>query len=295
MPGHLILGTRGSALALVQAHWMVDRIERLGWEVTLRVIRTAGDRIADRAFIPADGRGVFVADIEQALLEGAIDVALHSLKDLPADMHPGLAIAAVPVRADPRDVLVGRVAPTLATLPPGAILGTSSLRRRAQLTAMRPDLAIVDMRGNVDSRLRKLDAGDYDAICLAAAGLLRLNLAARITEYLDLVLPAPGQGALALQARADDYPLLDELSILIHDETDRAVRAERAVLAAIGGGCRVPLGALATIDDDMLTLVAVLGADDGSLLREEITATGDPEAIGRCLAERLLALADATA
>ena len=290
------LGTRGSALALVQSNWTAEQLRRLGAEVELITIRTTGDRIADRAFTPGDGKGVFVAEIERALLDGSIDLAVHSLKDLPAEMPPELQLAAVPAREDPRDVLVGDTAPTLNTLAPGAVVGTSSLRRRAQLLAVRPDLQVAEMRGNVDTRLRKLDEGQYDAICLAAAGLRRLGWAARITEFFSplLMVPSVGQGALALQTRRDDARLLDLLSTLHDEPTSQAIRAERAVLAALGGGCTVPLGVLATVREHEIHLISALCSPDGAhIAREELTGCGVPEDLGNQLAHRLLARAKA--
>lgn len=287
----LRLGTRGSALALTQSRWVADQLTAAGWPVILEIIRTTGDRITDRLFTPGDGKGVFVAELEQALLNGSIDFAVHSLKDLPGEMADGLVLAAVPAREDPRDVLVGRTAPTLDALPRGAVVGTSSLRRRAQLAANRPDLTLVDLRGNIDTRLRKLDEGHYDAICLAAAGLHRLGFAGCITEYLPFTtfLPAVGQGALALQARGDDARVIAALAELDDLPTHTAVRAERAVLAALGGGCSIPLGVIADAQEETLTLTAALYTADGALaLREEYAgAVARPEEAGAGIADRL--------
>lgn len=285
------LGSRGSKLALVQAHWTIDRLTELGVPVELQIIRTTGDRFAEQAVDTFTTRGVFVAEIEQALLRGTIDLAVHSMKDLPGETVSGLTIAAVPPREDPRDVLIGRVAPTLDALPTGARLGTSSLRRRAQLLAVRPDLAPAEMRGNVDTRLRKLDEGQYDAICLAAAGLHRLGLRDRITEYfpLSLVLPAAGQGALALQTRADDAELIAALAPLHDDITGRATHAERAVLAALGGGCAIPLGVLGTIEGAEISLTAALCSPEGEVIREQLRGAGAPEDLGLAMAQRLWA------
>lgn len=291
MDQQIRLGTRGSALALTQSRWVAVELTREGWEVSLDIIRTTGDRIADRAFTPSDGKGVFVAEIERALLDHTVDLAVHSLKDLPGEMTAGLMLAAISMREDPRDVLVGRTAPTLAALPAGAVVGTSSLRRRAQLLAIRPDLQLAEMRGNVDTRLRKLDEGQYDAICLAAAGLHRLGLAARITEYLDtaLMLPAVGQGALALQTRADDARVAAALQVMHHEPTARAVIAERTVLAALGGGCAIPLGVYAQADGPRLTISAVLCSLDGrTIIREHLAGEGDPAALGTQMAQLLL-------
>ena len=289
------LGTRGSVLALAQARGVAALLEAQGWSVALEVIRTTGDRttgdrITERAFTVRDGVGVFVAEIERALLDGQIDLAVHSMKDLPTAIAEGLAIVAIPRREDPRDVLISRTACTWEALPPGAVVGTSSLRRKAQLLAARPDLAVVDIRGNIDTRLRKLDAGAYDAVCLAAAGLHRLGLQKRITQYFDrqMMVPAVGQGALALQTRAEDQRVIAALVPLHHEATARAVHAERAVLAALGGGCGVPLGALAMVDGPRLSMIAVLGSADGSrLVRETLAGEGDAETLGNRVAEAL--------
>ncbi|MHB9132566.1 MAG: hydroxymethylbilane synthase [Armatimonadota bacterium] len=288
------LGTRGSALALAQSRWVAAEVEKLGVPVTLEIIRTIGDQVTDRPLEAIGVRGVFVKEIETALLTGAVDLAVHSMKDLPGEMTEGLTIAAVPPREDPRDVLVGRVAPTLDALPPGAVVGTSSLRRRAQMLAVRPDLQVADMRGNVDTRLRKLDEGQYDAICLAAAGLHRLGLGGRITQYFptELMMPAVGQGALALQTRADDAELLAALTPMNDAATFNAVRAERAVLAELGGGCSLPLGALAVIDGELIDLHAVWYLPESQrMLRDHLISGESPEKIGKAMAERLLAAA----
>ncbi|OPZ84560.1 MAG: Porphobilinogen deaminase [bacterium ADurb.Bin429] len=231
-------------------------------------------------------------EIEQALLDREVDLAVHSMKDLPGEMPDGLIIAAVPPREDTRDVLVGPLNQpvTLAALPTGARLGTSSLRRKAQILALRPDLTVLDMRGNVDTRLRKLDDGQYDAVVLAAAGLHRLGLAARIHEYLPspAVLPAAGQGALAIQTRTDDTKLITALAPLNDDDTMRATRAERTVLAELGGGCSIPLGVLATVDGSRLILRAALcNPTSDEIMREELAGDGTPEGLGREVAARL--------
>lgn len=288
------LGTRASLLALTQARWVAARLAHAGRVVELHPIHTTGDRIRERRFAPGDGKGVFVAELEQALLEGAIELAVHSMKDLPGEMPEGLLLAAVPPREDPRDVLVGRTAPALAALPPGALIGTSSLRRRAQLLAARPDIQVTDLRGNIDTRLRKLDEGRYDAICLAAAGLHRLGLAGRITEYfaLETMVPPVGQGALALQTRTDDARTRAALSPLHDEATARAVRTERTVLAALGGGCSLPLGVFARAAGAALTVTALLCSEDGArVIREQLSATDTPEEIGREIAARLRAQA----
>ena len=287
----IYLGTRGSKLALTQSQWVADQCAQLGLTVSLRIIKTSGDAAPEQPVERFSGKGIFVAEIEQALLRGEVDLAVHSMKDLPGDDVTGLTIAATPLREDPRDVLIGRTAPTLDALPAGAVVGTSSLRRRAQILASRADLHMAEMRGNVDTRLRKLEAGQFDAICLAAAGMRRLGLAAHISEYFDIetVTPAVGQGALALQTRADDADLLAALAPLHDDATGLAVRAERQVLAAFGGGCEVPLGVYTTAHAGALTMTAVLCSLTGDqVVREHLQGTGTPEALGQQMADILL-------
>ena len=234
----------------------------------IQAIRTEGDRLAHVSLSKIGGRGIFVKEIEHALLAGKIDLAVHSLKDLPSTLPSGLTIAAIPLREDARDVLIARNGLPLTALPPGATLATSSPRRFAQLRAARPDLRFVDLRGNVDTRLRRLHAGDFDAIVLAAAGVLRLGRGGEVTEYLplDLCLPAVGQGALAVEVRADDADLLKLLSAVDHPRTRAAVTAERAFLRTLGGGCRVPIAAYADVSPDgtMLRLHGRILAPDGS-------------------------------
>lgn len=293
------VGTRGSALARTQTEWVVRRLQQChpGLHVETRVIRTLADRVQD---VPLHGfreRGVFVKEIETALLAGEVDLAVHSMKDLPSDEPPGLTIGAVPQREDPLDALIvapGALSPEQGAIPlrPGAVVGTSSLRRRAQLILHRPDLRPVDLRGNVDTRLRKLDSGEMDAIVLAAAGLARLGLSHRITQKLPeaLVLPAVCQGALAIQCRADDAGLLALLAPLDDAITRACVRAERSLLATMGGGCAVPVGALARIHQGRLVLQGAVVSPDGCrLVRDVETGTPDePEHLGRLLGERLL-------
>lgn len=265
----LRVGTRQSALARAQTDWVVAALRQaqpsLSFEV--RFIVTEGDRTqGTNAPGPSWGTGVFVKELETALLRGEIDLAVHSLKDLPPAMTEGLAIAAIPAREDPRDLLVTRECATLAEIPCGARIGTTSTRRIAFLKAVRPDLQFVPLRGNVDTRLRKLQAGQCDALVLAAAGLRRLKLNAR-TAPLDLseLLPAPGQGALAIEARADDPAALEAVTSLHDSATAAAVQAERTLMASLGGACRSPIGALGVPGSDgSLTLHAAVAAPDGS-------------------------------
>ena len=260
--GHVLrLGTRGSPLALAQSGMIADDLRALGATVELVVVRTAGD---DRPPNTVWGEGAFVMALEAALVDGRVDLAVHSAKDVPTAEDPRLAIAAYPVREDPRDALVCREAGrTLATLPAGAVVGTDSPRRAAFLRAYRPDLRTRPLHGNVDTRLRKLAAGEADALVLAVAGLTRLGLAGRITEILpiEVALPAPGQGALAIEVRADDAVALPFVARLDDPATRAAVEAERALLRASGGGCRAPLGALAEVDGAAITIRGAAAAE----------------------------------
>lgn len=281
------VGTRGSTLAVTQTGWVVAQLRGLGAEVEVETIRTRGDAGGDRPIASLGRDGVFVRELEQALLDRRIDVAVHSLKDLPTAETPGLAIACVPVRGLPFDVLVTRSGGTLRTLPPGAVVGTSSIRRVMQVRAVRDDLVIRPLRGNVDSRLRKLDAGEYDGLILAGAGLERLGFAHRITEVLRPdehgFWPAVSQGALAVQIRADDAEAGSLVGRIDDPPTHAAVRAERACLAALAGGCLAPVGGWARFDPaGALVLGAtVLDDESGSVRRivAEGVATGDPAAV----------------
>ncbi len=258
----LTIATRESRLALWQAEHVRDMLAaRFGLEVKLLGMTTRGDQILDRTLSKVGGKGLFVKELETALEEGHADLAVHSLKDVPMDLPPGFALAAVLEREDPRDAWVSPRYATLADLHHGACVGTSSLRRLAQLTALRPDLRIEPLRGNLDTRLRKLDEGQYDAIVLAAAGLMRLGLSERIRTRFDVeqMLPAAGQGALGIEVRADDTGLRELLASLIHAPTWLAVHAERAVSRGLGGSCSMPLAAHATWQGETLHLAAALG------------------------------------
>jgi len=286
----LTIGSRGSQLALWQARWIQARIESMGFDCHIEIIHTTGDKITDVALSKVGTKGLFTKEIEEALLDGTIDLAVHSLKDMPTELPAGLTLAAIPEREDPRDAMVGG---KLAELAPGARVGTSSLRRAAQLRAIRADLDIRDIRGNLDTRLRKLDEILYDAIVLAAAGLRRMGWDGRITEVLEpeVMCPAVGQGALAVETRADGSEAQRICARLEHSPSRIAVTAERAVLAALGGGCQVPIGAHATIHDRVLRLAAVVVSPDGTqVIREEATGSVDEAAvIGRAVGEQLLA------
>ncbi|AEB11043.1 hydroxymethylbilane synthase [Marinithermus hydrothermalis] len=273
----IVVGTRGSALALTQTRWVVERLKEQ-WpeaEFKIKTIQTRGDRGA-----PPTDRDIFVKELEEALLRGEIDIAVHSLKDLPTEQPEGLVIASIPKRVDPRDVFIGRNGiRRLEDLPEGAVVGTSSVRRKAQLLAYRPDLVVRELRGNVDTRLSALGSGEFDGIILAAAGLLRLDLRNRIDAFIDpkIMLPAPGQGALALEVREGD-DIADELAYSIHHHpTDDRTTAERSFLHHLGAGCLAPVGALAHVEEDgTLRLEGVVVAPDGSsMIHGEIE--GDAE------------------
>jgi hydroxymethylbilane synthase len=283
----LRIGTRGSALALWQARWVASQLEAAGITASIEVIHTTGDRILDVTLAKVGTKGMFTKEIEEALLSGSIDIAVHSLKDMPAEIPPGLTLAAVPVRADARDAACGRL---LDSLPQGAKVGTSSPRRSAQLRALRPDLEILDIRGNVDTRLRKLDEGRYDAILLASAGLDRLGWGDRIVERFDpsRLCPAPGQGALAIEAREGSEAAQLAARLLDDEAARRAVTAERAVLLELGAGCQAPVGAHATPRNGVLHLDAVVALPDGSRLVRWSEEGGEPATLGRNAARRML-------
>jgi hydroxymethylbilane synthase len=290
----LTVGTRGSALALTQTESVIAalRVHHPGLDVHVTRISTKGDVMRDVPLAAIGGRGVFVDAIEEALREKKIDFAVHSAKDLPSRVPPDLAIAAFLERADPRDVLVSH-AGSLHELPAGARVGTSSPRRVCLIHDQRPDVETLDLRGNVDTRLRKLDAGAYDAIVLAGAGLLRLGLEARVTEWLpvDWMLPSPGQGALAVEVRADDAEVRDLVRPLAHARTETALRAERAFLARLGLGCAAAVGAFASFDEgERLLLRAMIGTPDGRSVRGyDVSNSEDAVELGESLADRLLA------
>ena len=267
---NLVIASRGSQLALWQARWVQARLAERGHDSRIEIIKTTGDKITDVPLAKVGTKGLFTKEIEEALLDGRADLAVHSLKDLPTELPPRLVLAAVPEREDPRDAMVGR---RLAELPRGAKVGTSSLRRAAQLRKLRPDLEVESIRGNLDTRLRKLDEGQYQAVMLAAAGLKRLGWAGRIAEILDpeQMCPAVGQGALAIET-CQDGAGLEACRALDHAATRAAVTAERGVLAALGGGCQVPIGAHARVGDGTLRVIGVVIAPDGSeLIRAEAT------------------------
>jgi hydroxymethylbilane synthase len=299
--GPLVIGSRGSKLALWQSNWVKSSLEDTvpGLEVTIEIIATTGDELSARPLPEIGGKGVFTRELEESLLEGRIDLAVHSLKDLPTVLPQGLDIAAVTKREDPRDaLLVGNHLRTrvsrLVDLPRGAHVGTSSLRRASQLRHLRPDLEIIDLRGNVDTRIRKLESGDYDGIILAAAGLSRLGLGSRIDVIIDTteMLPAVGQGALGIEAREGDLRVRELLTSLDDAATRRATEAERALLRSLGGGCAIPIAAHARIDaqEEHLILDAVVADVSGQrLIRRQVAGDATTAAeLGRSLAEAML-------
>ena len=289
------IGTRGSKLALWQANHVADRLRPLTAPrpVELVIIATAGDQVRDVPLAQIGGEGVFTKEIQRALLDGTVDVAVHSLKDLPTIPVAGLVLAAVPERGSTGDVFVSEKYRRFDELPPGAVLATSSLRRRAQALYRRPDLRLIDIRGNVETRLRQLHDGGMDATILAEAGLRRLGLGSAVTEVLDpaWMLPAVGQGALGLECRADDAETLAAVRRLNHLPTQRAVLAERAMLLALGGGCQVPMGAVCQVTGEVLSLRGAVVRPDGTQrIEAELSGPADaPEAVGRRVAEELLA------
>jgi hydroxymethylbilane synthase len=281
----LVIGSRGSQLALWQARWVQARLGEMGLESRIEIIKTTGDKVLSVPLSSVGGKGLFTKEIEDALFAREVDLAVHSLKDLPTEIPAGLQITAIPEREDPRDAMGGR---RLSELREGAKVGTSSLRRSAQLRRLRPDLQVESVRGNVDTRLRKLDEGQCESIVLAAAGLTRLGWSSRIAEFLDpeVMCPAVGQGALAVETRIGE----NECQSLDHADTRAAVTAERAALSALGGGCLTPIGAHARVEGEQLRLMAIVLSPDGAQSVSD-QAEGPARAaqrIGQQLGERLL-------
>jgi hydroxymethylbilane synthase len=283
----IVIGSRGSKLALWQAEHIAAALQALGTETRVEIIKTSGDKIQDVPLAQVGGKGLFTKEIDEALLGGAIDVAVHSMKDVPTELPAGLTIAAIPEREEPRDALIGR---TLEELKDGTRIGTSSLRRQAQLLAYRHQLEIHMLRGNVDTRLRKLDEGQYDAIVLAAAGLRRLGWQDRIRELIpiEIMCPSVGQGALAIETRNDGGAAYDLVRKLDHAETRIAVTAERALLEKLGGGCQVPIGGYAFFEKGIVQMRAIVASPDGAhVVRAELTGV-DPVRTGTTLGRNLL-------
>tara|TARA_R110000737_G_scaffold16123_6_gene33218 strand:+ start:2796 stop:3728 length:933 start_codon:yes stop_codon:yes gene_type:complete len=289
------IATRKSALALWQAEYVKAKLEHFhpGIKVELVPMTTKGDIILDTPLAKVGGKGLFVKELEVAILENRADIAVHSMKDVPVEFPEGLGLEIICPREDPRDAFVSNTINSLAELPQGAVVGTSSLRRQCQIKAMRPDLTIRDLRGNVNTRLKKLDNGEYDAIILAAAGLIRLEMPERIREYIatDVMLPANGQGAVGIECRVDDATIKALLTPLGCEETRIRVLAERAMNRALEGGCQVPIGSYAVLENQQIYLQGLVGAIDGSeILTSEVRGNiSDAEQLGQQLAEQLLA------
>ena len=288
----ITIGTRGSALALQQTAWVRQRIAARypGLAIAVRRIKTTGDKITDVPLSQVGGKGVFVKEIEEALMRGEIDLAVHSMKDVPSELPAGLHLGAITEREDPRDVLISKDGQGLRQLPPGARIGTSSLRRKAQLLGINPTWAIVPVRGNLDTRIRRLAAAGLDAVIVAAAGVCRMGLKERVSEYLslDTMLPAAGQGALGIECR-QEAAVNEVIAFLRHPESVMAVEGERALLRRLGGGCQVPIGVLGEVHAGVLFLRGVVACLDGSRVFRAAAQGDDPGEVGKRLAADLLA------
>lgn len=291
----LTFATRPSALARWQTQWVVNALKNIhpNLECEEKIITTQGDKILDKPLPEIGGKGLFTQELETELLSGAVHCAVHSLKDLPVENPAGLTVGCITARAEVRDALISRDGYTLATLPTNASVGTSSLRRAAQVLSLRPDIKIQSLRGNVDTRLRKALDGQYDAIILAGAGLTRLGLDSHITEWLslDAMLPAPGQGALAVQCRADDAISLEILSVLEDESTRKAVTAERAFLSGLGGGCAVPVAAYAQVEGQTSKVIQLTGlviSEDGKTVVKVTDEGTDALELGKSLAQQAI-------
>lgn len=296
MKKEIRIGTRASLLATTQSTWVMNQIKAQYPESSVELVKivTKGDKILDVPLAKVGGKGLFVKEIEEALLSREVDLAVHSMKDVPSELPDELHLGIIPEREDPRDAFISNSCAKVQELAAGARVGTSSLRRRAQLAALRPDLVIEDLRGNLDTRLRKLDEGLYEAIILAAAGLNRLGMSDRATDYFQPadMLPAVGQGALGIELRRADDELLAGLGFLNNQITTLAIRAERSFLFRLEGGCQVPIGAFAEIEGDRINMTGLIASEDGSeiLKRSRTGPTTDPETLGAGLAEELLDL-----
>ena len=294
MRKHIKIGTRGSLLAKTQSTWVKKQIETAHPDVSVEliIIVTKGDKILDVPLAKVGGKGLFVKEIEEALLRKDVDLAVHSMKDVPSDLPEELHLGIIPLRENPHDAFISSKYATLADLPQGSTVGTSSLRRRSQLAALRPDLEIVDLRGNLDTRLRKLDEGQFQAIILAAAGLNRLGMSSRATGYFSAkeMLPAVGQGALGIELRRDDEELLAGMAFLNDARTTVAVAAERAFLYRLEGGCQVPIGAFAEVNDGRVELTGLVASVDGKTVLKDSVSGPEEKAqeLGTQLANMLL-------
>ncbi|WP_053218999.1 hydroxymethylbilane synthase [Virgibacillus senegalensis] len=288
----IVIGSRKSNLALTQTEWVIDQLKKTGvpYEFEIKKIMTKGDKILDVTLSKVGGKGLFVKEIEQAMFDKEIDMAVHSMKDMPSQLPDGLVISSVPVREDHRDAFVSNENVSLANLPEGAIVGTSSLRRAAQVLAARPDLQIKSVRGNIETRLRKLEEEDYDAIILAAAGLIRMGWGEEIvTEFLapELCVPAVGQGALAIECREDDQELRELLQKINDQYTAHTVSAERTFLHLLEGGCQIPIAGYAHMEEDDVVLTALVATSDGKTVLKEVVKGKDPVEVGKEAAERM--------
>ncbi len=296
MPQTLIIATRKSPLALWQAYFVKDALEEAHPDLTIELLEltTQGDKILDTPLAKVGGKGLFVKELEVAMLDGRADIAVHSMKDVPMEFPEGLGLAVIAKREDPRDAFVSNHYNSLDSLPKGAVVGTCSLRRQCQLMAKRPDLIIKSLRGNVNSRLAKLDAGDYDAIILASAGLIRLEFADRIAQFIppEVILPAAGQGAVGIECRLEDESTQQYLAVLSDPETEIRVRAERAMNTRLQGGCQVPIGGFAELNAEKLTVRGLVGSIDGTVILSDsvMGLADDAETLGVELADKLLAL-----
>ncbi len=286
----LRIGSRGSQLALWQANHIAALLRERGHAVEIKIIHTTGDKILDVALAQVGTKGMFTKEIEEALAAGKIDLAVHSLKDLPTDLPPGFEIAAITTRQDPRDAFLSKHHARITDLPQGARVGTSSLRRQAQLKALRPDLDVHPLRGNVDTRMRKLEEGNYAAIILAAAGLTRLGKTELVKEIIpaDVMCPAAGQGALGIEIRLGDAKMREQLAFLDDAAARTTTTCERALLSKLGGGCQVPIGAFAEMRDGKIQLQGVVAHPDGTLVLRESREGTDPVALGAAVGETLL-------
>jgi hydroxymethylbilane synthase len=288
----IVVGSRKSNLAVTQTNWVIEQLKQAGIpnDFEVKKIVTKGDQILDVTLSKVGGKGLFVKEIEQAMYDKKIDLAVHSMKDMPAAIPEGLIITSIPVREDHRDALISKQNVRFEDLSKGAIIGTSSLRRAAQLLAARPDIKIKWIRGNIETRIRKLKEEDYDAIILAVSGLKRVGLSeSLITEYLapDICVPAVGQGALAIECREDDQELREILAKINDEPTARTVQAERTFLHLLEGGCQVPIGGYAYIEEDTIILTALVGTPDGKTILKEVVRGKDPETVGKEAADLL--------
>ena len=291
----LVIGTRGSKLALWQAEYIKGLVEEItGLPVELKIIKTTGDKILDVPLNKVGGKGLFTKELEVELMAGTVDLCVHSMKDVPTELPEGLYISATPERVDPRDALVSGASYSLETLPQGAKVGTSSLRRIAQVRSLRPDVEIVDVRGNLDTRMRKAETGEVDVVILASAGITRMGWADRITGYIptEQMVSAVGQGAIGIEIRDDDELMREVSAKICHADTFTCVTAERVVMKKLEGGCQVPIGAYARLEGDLMVMDAVVGSVNGEkILRATLDGpANEPEALGDAMVEALLAM-----